>query len=81
MAESPRYEAPWRPTLRIVFLVAITLLVLFDLWEWYHEDSIVDLKLQNNRNFCTAVFLQLVLGMVLFGSTVLVPQFLQVLLG
>jgi DHA2 family multidrug resistance protein len=34
-----------------------------------------------NRNFGTAVFLQLVLGMVLFGSTVLIPQYLQVLRG
>lgn len=34
-----------------------------------------------NRNFGTAVFLQLVLGMVLFGSTVLIPQYLQGLLG
>ena len=44
-------------------------------------DPIVDLKLLRNRNFGTAVFLQLVLGMVLFGSTVLIPQYLQVLLG
>jgi multidrug resistance protein len=44
-------------------------------------DPIVDLKLLKNRNFGTAVFLQLILGMVLFGSTVLIPQYLQVLLG
>jgi DHA2 family multidrug resistance protein len=41
----------------------------------------VDLKLLKNRNFGTAVFLQLILGMVLFGSTVLIPQYLQTLLG
>jgi MFS transporter, DHA2 family, multidrug resistance protein len=39
------------------------------------------LKLLKNRNFGTAVFLQFVLGMVLFSSTVLIPQFLQVLMG
>ncbi len=61
-------------------LAAITLLV-FAFWEWHHPDPIVDLKLLKNRNFGTAVFLQLVLGMVLFGSTVLIPQYLQVLLG
>jgi DHA2 family multidrug resistance protein len=43
-----------------------------------HPDPIVDLKLLKNRNFGTAVFLQLILGMVLFGSTVLIPQYLQV---
>ncbi len=61
-------------------LAAITL-VVFAIWEWNHADPIVDLKLLKNRNFGTAVFLQLILGMVLFGSTVLIPQYLQVLLG
>ena len=46
-----------------------------------HPDPIVDLKLLRNRNFGTAIFLQFILGMVLFGSTVLIPQFLQVLMG
>src|ERR1700760_4953458 len=62
------------------FLAVITL-IFFAFWEWRHPDPIVDLKLLKNRNFGTAVFLQLVLGMVLFGSTVLIPQYLQSLLG
>ena len=57
------------------------LIVTFIWWEWRHPDPIVDIKLLKNRNFGTAVFLQLILGMVLFGSTVLIPQFLQTLLG
>jgi DHA2 family multidrug resistance protein len=61
--------------------IAAVLLVTFVFWEWNHNDPIVDLKLLKNRNFGTAVFLQLVLGMVLFGSTVLIPQYLQTLLG
>jgi DHA2 family multidrug resistance protein len=61
--------------------LAAVLLVSFVIWEWHHEDPIVDLKLLKNRNFGTAVFLQLVLGMVLFGSTVLIPQYMQTLLG
>ena len=62
------------------FLAVITL-IFFAFWEWRHPHPIVDLKLLKNRNFGTAVFLQLILGMVLFGSTVLIPQYLQVLLG
>ena len=69
------------PMIRVAAVVAVTLLVTFVFWEWNHEDPIVDLKLLKNRNFGTAVFLQLVLGMVLFGSTVLIPQYLQTLLG
>jgi len=61
--------------------LAIVTLIVFVIWEWNHSHPIVDLKLLKNRNFGTAVFLQLVLGMVLFGSTVLIPQYLQVLLG
>ncbi|MBT9331216.1 DHA2 family efflux MFS transporter permease subunit [Paracidobacterium acidisoli] len=62
-------------------LIAAFTLIAFVWWEWQHEDPIVDIRLLKNRNFGTAVFLQFVLGMVLFGSTVLIPQFVQVLLG
>jgi DHA2 family multidrug resistance protein len=63
------------------FIIAMCTLVAFVIWEWNHEDPIVDLKLLRIRNFGTAIFLQFILGMVLFGSTVLIPQFLQVLMG
>ncbi len=69
------------PMIRVVAVLAVILLVAFVTWEWRHPDPIVDLKLLANRNFGTAVFLQLILGMVLFGSTVLIPQYLQTLLG
>ena len=69
------------PMIRTTAITATCLLVFFTWWEWHHPDPIVDLKLLKNRNFGTAVFLQLVLGMVLFGSTVLIPQYLQLLLG
>jgi MFS transporter, DHA2 family, multidrug resistance protein len=76
-------EKDWfsNPMISTCFTLAIVLLVFFVFWEWYHPDPIVDIKLLKNRNFGTAVFLQLILGMVLFGSTVLIPQYLQSLLG
>jgi len=76
-------EKDWfgSPMITTAAFVSGCLLIIFVYWEWNHEDPIVDLKLLKNRNFGTAVFLQLVLGMVLFGSTVLIPQYLQVLLG
>jgi DHA2 family multidrug resistance protein len=69
------------PGIRFTFIAAIILLIWFVFWEWHHPDPIVDIKLLKNRNFGTAVFLQLILGTVLFGSTVLIPQYLQTLLG
>ena len=76
--EKDWFGDPW---IRFFAIVAAVLLIIFVFWEWNHEDPVVDLKLLRNRNFGTAIFLQFVLGMVLFGSTVLIPQFLQVLLG
>jgi len=76
--EKDWFGDPW---IRFFAMSAAVLLICFAVWEWRHEDPIVDLKLLKNRNFGTAVFLQLILGMVLFGSTVLIPQYLQGLLG
>ena len=61
--------------------VGLPMLAAFFLWEWYHPNPIVDVRLLKNRNFGTAVAFSFVLGMVLFGSTVLIPEFLQSSLG
>src|SRR5580692_11838717 len=76
-------EKDWfgSPMIVTFAILAAATLIFFAWWEWRHPDPIVDLKLLKNRNFGTAVFLQLILGMVLFGSTVLIPQYLQALLG
>ncbi len=62
-------------------VIAFCFLVFFVVWEWRNKNPVVDLKLLRIRNFGTSVALQFVLGMVLFGTTVLIPQFLQSLLG
>jgi DHA2 family multidrug resistance protein len=69
------------PLILIMFSIGIPTLIAFFLWEWYHPDPIVDVRLLRNRNFGTAVFFSFILGIVLFGSTVLIPEFLQVSLG
>jgi MFS transporter, DHA2 family, multidrug resistance protein len=69
------------PFILIMFWIGIPTLIAFFLWEWYHDDPIVDVRLLRNRNFGTAVFFSFVLGIVLFGSTVLIPEFLQSSLG
>jgi MFS transporter, DHA2 family, multidrug resistance protein len=76
-------EKDWfaSPLITTMLCIAIPLLVAFFLWEWYHENPIVDVRLLKNRNFGTAVFFSFVLGIVLFGSTVLIPEFLQSSLG
>ncbi len=76
-------ESDWFSSRMIttLFVIAIPALVAFVLWEWYHPHPIVDVRLLKNRNFGTSVSFSFVLGMVLFGSTVLIPEFLQSSLG
>ena len=76
-------EEDWfaSPLISTFFCIGIPTLVAFFLWEWYADDPIVDVRLLRNRNFGTAVFFSFTLGIVLFGSTVLIPQFLQTSLG
>jgi len=69
------------PLITTMFSIGVPVLVAFFLWEWYHDNPIVDVRLLKNRNFGTAVFFSFVLGLVLFGTTVLIPQFLQTSMG
>jgi len=65
-------------TLTVVSVIAI---LWFVVNEWNHKNPIIDVQLLRQRNFATAVVMMFVLGMVLFGTTVLIPQFLQLELG
>jgi DHA2 family multidrug resistance protein len=56
-------------------------LVAAIIWEWHRDNAIVDLHLFKRRNFATAFALMFTLGVVLLGSTVLIPIFLQTLMG
>jgi MFS transporter, DHA2 family, multidrug resistance protein len=65
-------------TLAILAGVGLVSLVI---WEWLHKDPIVDVRLFKNLNFLGANFMMFVLGIMLFSSLVLMPQFLQTLMG
>ena len=62
-------------------IVSLACLVAVVVWELRQKDPIVDFSLLRERNFATASFMMFMLGLVLFGSTVLLPQFMQTLLG
>src|ERR1700693_4333874 len=68
------------------FIVALTVVSVVSLifvifWEWHHKDPIIDLHLFRERTFATANFLMFMLGFALLGSTLLLPLFMQTLLG
>ena len=51
------------------------------IWEYFHPDPIIDIKLFANRTFAISCAMMFMLGVALYGSTVLIPQLLQSLLG
>jgi len=65
----------------VFFTLAVIALVALVFHEWRHPHPILELKLLKNRNFAATVLFNFVLGAVLFGSTVLIPQFLQLMMG
>ncbi len=65
----------------ILALMAIVGLVGFVIRELVTEHPIVDLHVFKIRTYATGVFLMTTLGFVLYGSLVLIPIFLQTLLG
>jgi DHA2 family multidrug resistance protein len=56
-------------------------LIVFVLWELRQKHPVVELTLFRNRNFASANVMMMTLGIALYGSTVLLPQFVQILLG
>jgi MFS transporter, DHA2 family, multidrug resistance protein len=65
-------------TLIILASVGLVSLVI---WEWRHKEPIVDVRLFKGFNFASCNVMMFMLGAVLFSSTVLLPQFLQTLMG
>ncbi len=65
---------------RCAVLSAVSLLIL-PFWELRQRDPMIDVRLLGSRNFFLSNVMMFSLGFVLFGSTLLLPLFLQVLLG
>ena len=64
----------------LIILAAVGLVSLI-IWEWRQKEPIVDVRLFKMFNFASCNVMMFVLGVVLFSSTVLLPQFLQTLMG
>jgi DHA2 family multidrug resistance protein len=62
-------------------VVAGVTLVSFVLWERKQKNPVVDVNMFRGRTFAISNVMMLTLGMALFGSTVLLPQYTQVIMG
>jgi MFS transporter, DHA2 family, multidrug resistance protein len=65
----------------ILSVIAAVSLLFVIFWEWHHKDPIIDLHLFRDRTFGISNLLMFMLGFALLGSTLLLPLFMQTLLG
>ena len=65
-------------TLAVLAAVGLVTLVL---WEWFHKEPIIDVHLFRNFNFLGANVMMFMAGIMFFSSLVIMPQFLQLLMG
>jgi DHA2 family multidrug resistance protein len=64
-----------------MIVIAVITLVAFVIWELWTKEPIVNLRVLANRNFAVGTALIAAMGVVLYGTTALLPLFLQTLLG
>jgi DHA2 family multidrug resistance protein len=73
----------WRNSTFIQWFFAITVIGLVGavFWELREKNPILNLRLLKNPNFGVSNVLMFTLGFTMYGSTVLIPQFLQTVMG
>jgi len=64
-----------------LIIMATVCLISLVIWEWFHKTPIIDVRMFKSFNFASSSLMMFVLGILLFSSLVLMPQFLQTLLG
>jgi len=76
-------EDDWFGSRFITTLVVMASVCLISLviWEWYQKAPVIDVRMFKSFNFASASLMMFMLGILLFSSLVLMPQFLQTLLG
>jgi DHA2 family multidrug resistance protein len=76
--EDDWFQSNFILSLSITAIICLTALVIY---EWFYKEPIVDVRLFRNFNFATSCLMMFMVGGVSFASTVLMPQFLQTLMG
>jgi DHA2 family multidrug resistance protein len=67
--------------IRWLAFFAVVGFVVFLVWELTRDHPIVNLQILKDRNLAIGVLLNFSVGAVLYGTTAVLPQFLQLLLG
>jgi DHA2 family multidrug resistance protein len=64
-----------------LMLLAAGGLISLVIWEWFYKTPVIDVRLFKNLNFLGANGMMFALGLMLFSSLVMMPLFLQSLMG
>src|ERR1700739_2850740 len=62
-------------------VIATVCLISLEIWEFYQKAPIIDVRMFKSFNFASSSLMMFMLGIMLFSSLVLMPQFLQTLVG
>src|SRR6202051_3424882 len=62
-------------------VVASVCLISLVIWEWFQKAPIIDVRMFKSFNFASSCLMMFTLGILFFSALVLMPQFLQTLLG
>ncbi len=62
-------------------IIAAAGLISLVIWEWFYKKPIIDVHMFKNLNFLSANAMMFVLGIMLFSSLVMMPLYLQTLMG
>jgi MFS transporter, DHA2 family, multidrug resistance protein len=65
----------------VAAILALTGLVGVVVWELRQKNPMIDLRLLKDKNFAVSTFTMFALGVVLYGTTVLLPVLVQTLMG
>jgi MFS transporter, DHA2 family, multidrug resistance protein len=65
----------------VLSLISAASLLFVIFWEWRQKDPIIELHLFKDRTFASANLMMFMLGFALLGSTLMLPLFMQTLLG
>jgi MFS transporter, DHA2 family, multidrug resistance protein len=76
--EEDWFESHWITILAVIAIVALAIFVVHELRT---RDPVVHLRVFKQRTYSAGVFLMTMMGFVLYGSLLLLPVFLQTLLG
>ena len=69
------------PFIVVLAITSFMSLVILGIWEWYHENPVINVRLFLNKNFTIGVFSLLIASAAFYMTAVILPFWLQNVMG